>query len=174
MIVAIIVLAAGAAYIYHKSKEPKPAKTTSTAKTAQNDYSSGTPRNTNVPSGGTNQGGATDNNTNSTSGSSSGSGSSGSSVSSASGAITLTGISANDLLSNGEYLTGNATVGQIQFRIVDDTVGVLAQGQLSVVNGKFSGTLHFTPRGSTGRLDVFSYGTSGSEINSVEIPVRFK
>lgn len=114
------------------------------------------------------QGGATDNHG---AGVTSSSGTN--SISSSSGVITLYSPSPNSTLSSGDKVSGSAKVSEVQYRLVDDQVGVLAQGQLSVVNGLFSGTLQFRPRALTGKLAVFSFDTNDAEINKIEINVKF-
>ncbi len=94
-------------------------------------------------------------------------------VVSASGNITVKQPVANDSIKDGSVLSGSAKVGQVQYRLIDDKLGVISQGQLSVKNGNFSGQMHFQPAASTGRLDVFSYDSNGTEINEVQIAVRF-
>jgi len=97
-------------------------------------------------------------------------------VSSSDGAITLESPSANSIIKTGTVLNGTATVSAIQYRLVDSTIGVIAQGSLNVVNGVFSGTFNFQPSSDSGQLDIFSYenGSSiGPEINSITIPVKF-
>ncbi|HVX58689.1 MAG TPA: hypothetical protein VG964_03045 [Candidatus Saccharimonadales bacterium] len=92
---------------------------------------------------------------------------------SSSGLLTLQSPAANSTLKSGDLLAGTAKVDQIEYRLVDDQVGVLAQGSLSVVSGKFSGKINFSPKASTGQLDVFSYNASGAETNEVQVPVKF-
>lgn len=170
LIVILVVLLAIGAVVYYKKKNNHEAKTTSTSKTAQNDYNDGKERPTNGGSTGTSQGGATDNK-----GSEQKPTPSESSISSENGAITVLGLAKDATLTDGFNLHGTANgVAVVQFRIIDENVGVIAQGPLSVVDGSFSGTLHFKAQSSTGRVDVFSFDSAGSEINNIEIPVRFK
>jgi hypothetical protein len=89
------------------------------------------------------------------------------------GYITVRSPLANTKLKDGSVVAGTAKVDQVSYRLTDNTVGVVAQGQLGVVDGKFSGSLHFTPKGTGGRLDVFSTDTSGVEYNEVQINVGF-
>lgn len=96
------------------------------------------------------------------------------SVSSASGQITLYTPQAGSTLSSGGTISGSAKISAVQYRLVDDSVGVLAQGELKVVNGKYSGTVQFKPRASTGQLDIFSYNQSGAEVNSISISLKLK
>lgn len=171
IIIIAIVLALGAGiFAYYQSKKPKPAETTSKSETAQSDYSGGRERPTDVPSGGA-QGGATDNNGKPPASSNDPV----PTTTSPNGTITVNGITANSLLKSGDTLYGASTVtGPINFRVIDEQSGVVAQGQLNVVNGSFSGKLQFTPRAETGRLDLYTTDKMGSEINNMEIPVRFK
>lgn len=171
IIIAVLLIGAGAAYAVYQSRKPKPAETTSTSKTAQSDYDDGKERPTNGQNIGTNQGGAVDNkgdDNTSTPGEAK--------TVSSTGMITVLGLSANSLLKNGDTLRGTTdkTVGTVQFRVLDESTGVVAQGALTVVDGAFSGTLHFNARSATGRIDIFNFDASGSEANNIEIPVRFK
>jgi cytoskeletal protein RodZ len=92
---------------------------------------------------------------------------------SASGDITVKQPTANAKLQSGTVLSGSAKVPKVNFRLIDDSVGVISEGSFNVVNGNFSGTLNFTPQASTGRLDVFSTNDQGVELNEVQISVRF-
>lgn len=94
-------------------------------------------------------------------------------VQSQSGAITLQQPVSGAALASGFVLNGTASIKTCQYRLLDDKVGVISQGMISVVDGKFSATVSFKPYGSTGRLDVFSTDSGGREINEVQIPVKF-
>ncbi|HSX42990.1 MAG TPA: hypothetical protein VLF59_02790 [Candidatus Saccharimonadales bacterium] len=89
------------------------------------------------------------------------------------GYITIKSPLADAKLQDGAVLAGSAKVDQVSYRLTDNAVGVVSQGQLNVTDGKFSGTLHFTPKGTGGRLDVFSTDPSGVEYNEVQINVSF-
>lgn len=115
-----------------------------------------------------NAGGATD-----THGTASPSTSSSQWVSSASGDITVKQPAANAKLQDGSILSGSAKVNEVHYRLIDNTVGKIAEGVLSVSGGNFSGTLHFDPQGTGGRLDVFSTDSQGVEYNEVQINVSF-
>lgn len=93
---------------------------------------------------------------------------------SSSGNITLYSPAAGGSLKNGSEISGSAKVGTIRYRLIDDKTGQLAQGSLSVVNGKFSGSLQFRPDSSSGKLDIFSYTASYAEINRIEIKVNLE
>jgi hypothetical protein len=166
----VLLVGGGVTYAIYKQSKPDMVKSTSKSKTAQNDYSEGDDRQTDVGTGGS-QGGATDNNGQQPSNPSG----SDATISSDSGVITVKGIAANSLLTNGASLYGTSTAqGTVNFRVIDEDVGVLAQGTLQIVNGSFSGKLAFTPRANTGRLDVYTTSSLGDEENNIEIPVRFK
>ncbi|HUB93402.1 MAG TPA: Gmad2 immunoglobulin-like domain-containing protein [Verrucomicrobiae bacterium] len=92
---------------------------------------------------------------------------------SATGYITVKSPVANSTIQDGVTLAGSAKVSQVSWRLIDNDVGVIAQGQLSVVSGNFSGTLHFKSQGTGGRLDVYSTNSQGVEYNEVQINVSF-
>lgn len=158
-------------FIYHKDNSPvvmvnQTAHTTSKLPTAQSGYSSGKPRSTSSSNNA--QGGATDNN-----GAVTNPGTpTGQPTSSTSGLITLQYPSANQIISSGVQIYGQAQVSTVQFQLVDNASGLLAQGSLNVVNGKFSGTLQFTPSSNNGQLNIFSQNSPTSpEVNIISIPV---
>jgi hypothetical protein len=123
-----------------------------------------------IPGGSSAQGGAIDKN-----GSSAASTSSNTKPTvSESGAISLVNPSPNSSLGSGSSISGNATVEKVNFRLIDNDTGVVAQGQLNVVNGSFSGILNFRHQSSSGRLDVFNYSSDGAEINEIQLPVALK
>lgn len=80
----------------------------------------------------------------------------------------------NSVLKNGDTLSGKATTDTVSFRLIDNVSGVIARGELSVVNGTFSGKFDFTTSATEGRLDVFNTGFGSTEYNNVEIPIKFK
>lgn len=88
---------------------------------------------------------------------------------SSSGLISLYTPSSSSTLRSGDVISGTAKVNPVHYRLVDDEVGVIAQGSLTVVNRKFSGTIHFLPHASSGQLDLFSYNSDGVEVNSIRI-----
>lgn len=95
-------------------------------------------------------------------------------VSSSSGNITLQLPSPNSIVRSGDTISGLAKVSGIQFILKDDAVGVISQGNLSVVNGKFAGTMQFTPHSNTGKLEVYYPDPSnGAEQDIIEIDVSF-
>jgi hypothetical protein len=63
----------------------------------------------------------------------------------------------------------------VQYRIKDPASGVIAQGQLSVVGGTYSGTASFSAQSSSGTLEIFDFNAStGAEENSIKISVKFQ
>jgi hypothetical protein len=90
-----------------------------------------------------------------------------------SGLITLKLPAANGSLKSSDSIYGSAQVDKVQYRLIDDQVGVVSQGFISVVNGNFSASVNFKPYASSGRLDVFSTDPSGKELNEVQVPVNF-
>lgn len=94
--------------------------------------------------------------------------------SSSSGELIVYTPTANSILKNGSTLSGKASTSTVSFRLIDNVSGVIAQGELSVVNGTYSGTFQFDTSASEGRLDVFNTRYGGVEYNNVAIPVKFK
>jgi hypothetical protein len=94
-------------------------------------------------------------------------------VISASGAITVKLPSASSTIQSGSALYGSSSLSSVQYRLIDDTVGVISQSTLEVVRGNFSGAISFTPHAQTGRLDVYNVDAQGREMNEVQIPVKF-
>lgn len=160
--VVVVIIAAAAGIVFKGDNQPAPTP----APTHKPAVSVPAVKNNSGGSSSVAQGGATDNK---------GSGATSTSpsdwASSSSGKITLQQPTAGSTLRSGDTLSGTAKVDTVQYRLVDDSVGVLAQGSLSVVNGKFSGVLNFTPHSSSGKLDIFSYsnGPYSSEVNNIEV-----
>jgi len=95
-------------------------------------------------------------------------------VSSSSGNITLQQPSPNTVVTSGDSLVGLAKVSTVQFILKDDAVGQIAQGNLTVVNGRFSGVLQFTPHSKSGKLEIYYPNpNNGAEEDIVEINVGF-
>lgn len=145
------------------------AQTTSMQPSAQSTFSSGTPRKEATQSN-LNEGTVTDNNgviTDTPPESSWTKSQDGASI------IVYTPAQ-NQVLSSGQTISGSATVSRVNFRLIDNLTGVIAQGSIDVKGGKFSGTFNFSTTASEGRVDVFTANTEGVESNNVAIPVRFK
>jgi hypothetical protein len=94
-------------------------------------------------------------------------------VTSKSGYITVKSPLADTKLTDGSVVAGSAKVDEVHYRLIDNIGGDLAKGTLSVVSGNFSGTLHFQPKGTGGRLDIFSTDSQGVEYNEVQLNVSF-
>ncbi|HET9174013.1 MAG TPA: hypothetical protein VFN56_01885 [Candidatus Saccharimonadales bacterium] len=95
-------------------------------------------------------------------------------MTSASGNITLQQPYNNQTIQSGAPISGLAKVSSVQFVLTDDTVGLIAQGSLNVVNGQFSGTLHFTAHASHGKIEVYSPNPeTGAEENIISAEVNF-
>lgn len=90
------------------------------------------------------------------------------------GAITVYSPTSNALFTSGSSLAGKASVAKVSYRLIDDVSGVTATGALNVVSGNFSGKFNFDTRATQGRLDVFQTDASGRENSIIEIPVRFR
>lgn len=94
-------------------------------------------------------------------------------VTSDSGNITLEQPIANSTLSSGAKVIGTAKSPTVDYRLSDNSIGILTQGTLSVKNGKFSGVLYFTPKATSGQLDIFTTDDRGIELNEIQIGVKF-
>ena len=90
------------------------------------------------------------------------------------GEITVYLPSKDKLLINGDSLSGISTLTIVYYRVIDDVSGMISQGQLAVVNGKFSGAISFSTTATKGRIDVYGATDSGKELGNIEVPVRFK
>jgi cytoskeletal protein RodZ len=147
------------------------AKTTSTVKSAQSDFTSDDTTKTtdNTLQKDSSSGVITD-----TNGASASAGNSSTSTSSSNGEIVVFAPAKNSLLVNGATISGTSSLSKVSYRIVDTEVGVVSTGTLNVVNGKFSGTLQFQTNASTGQLDFFGTQSDGNEFDNISIPVRFK
>ena len=92
-------------------------------------------------------------------------------ITSKSGDITVQQPIANATLHSGDTISGTAKVSTVNFRLIDNATGVISEGTFNVVNGSFSGTITFTPHSNSGRLDIFSTSSDGTELNEVQISV---
>ncbi len=90
------------------------------------------------------------------------------------GEITLYAPYKDKLLVNGDSIAGESTLTVVYYRVIDDVSGMISQGQLSVINGKFSGVISFSTTAKSGRIDVYGMADSGKEYGNIEVPVRFK
>lgn len=94
---------------------------------------------------------------------------------SSTGNITLQQPSANSTITSGSTISGLAKVNHVQFMLTDNKVGLIAQGNLPVTNGKFSGNLHFIAHSSSGSIQVFYPNpNNAAEEDLININVNFK
>jgi len=89
------------------------------------------------------------------------------------GLITLKLPGNNAILKSGFVIYGSAKVNPVEYRLIDDAVGVISQGPINVLGGNFSASITFTAHTNSGRLDIFNTQSNGKEINELQIPVRF-
>lgn len=146
------------------------AKTTSSSKTAQSDYSTGGAHSQSTSNNSTgtsvDKGGQTTATTIDTPSSQW--------STSKSGLITVKQPAVNSTLKSGDTLRGSSQTSSVNYTLADNVSGLVSQGTLSVVNGDFSGILSFTHRGTSGQLSVFTFDPStGAETNVINIPVNF-
>lgn len=87
--------------------------------------------------------------------------------------ITLYTPGNNQLLKSGDVVEGESSLDSVNFRLIDNVSGVISMGQISVVDGKFSGTINFNTKATEGRLDIYATSVDGSEYSSLEIPINF-
>ena len=91
-----------------------------------------------------------------------------------SGVITVKEPTADSTVKTGFTLAGTATINKIQYRLIDDTAGVISQGFITVNDGAFSVSVSFRAYSNSGRLDVFNTDpNTGAEQNEVQIPINF-
>lgn len=175
LIFSLVILTCGSLYLYKKNNKPahtvSDAKTTSTAPTAQADFNDAKPSNDKSDPGNTireDRGSAVveeDSKTNITPKSQW--------TISKTGQITLYSPASGQKASTGTKISGESTLGQVYFRIIDDTSGMLSTGKLNVTNGHFSGTINIGTSATKGRIDVFGMSNKGAEYSEINIPVRF-
>lgn len=145
------------------------AKTTSSTKTAQEDFNEGEfrePGNSLNENEGT--GSITDNN-----GSIGNDVDTSSPIVSSTGEITVYSPKSGATIKSGYALTGKSTLSKISYRLIDSVNGEIASGELNVVNGNFSGNIGYNTSATEGRLDIFATRDDYSEFSNVEIPIRF-
>lgn len=90
------------------------------------------------------------------------------------GEITVYEPVINALVKDQIRIAGTSTLPTVIYRIVDSVSGVVSIGELSVVNGQFSGSLKIDTGAEEGRLDVFARKADGNEFSNVAIPLRFR
>lgn len=172
--VAIVALSLGGFFVYKNNNDVQDStqpeeKTTSTAPSAQEDFTNGGDRP--VAATPEDKGTATVSDTQGQQGTIPDKSQWSTSTT---GEITVYTPAKDKLLVNGDIVSGESTLSSVYYRVIDNVSGMISQGQLSVVNGKFSGTVSFTTTAASGRLDIYGALDSGKEFSNVEIPVRFK
>lgn len=95
-------------------------------------------------------------------------------ITSQDGNITLFTPGHGAVLKSGASLSGSSKLSLISYRIIDSASGVIASGELRVVEGKFSGTITFDTAASEGRLDIYATKTDGTEFSNIEVPIKFQ
>ena len=78
------------------------------------------------------------------------------------------------VIASGSSISGITDNDNVYFRLIDDKIGLIGEGQLPINDGKFSGTLNIESQGSEGRLDIFSRKPDGVEFSNVSLDVRFE
>lgn len=94
-------------------------------------------------------------------------------TSSQSGVIVVKTPLNNSTIQSGAILSGTSSASTIQYRLIDDNVGVISEGPITVNSGKFSVSISFQAHAQTGRLDVFTTNSAGVESSEVQLGVRF-
>lgn len=96
------------------------------------------------------------------------------STTSKTGEITVYLPKKDSVVSVNQEISGKSTLPSVSYRIIDNISGVIAAGELKVVNGNFSGKLNFSTPSSQGRIDIFGTKPDATEFSNIELPVRFK
>lgn len=149
-----------------KNKNPDSAKTSSTAATAQEDFTNGGDRTpVNNPK---NEGTLQDN-----SGVVSAITPESQWSTSKDSAITVFNPAPNSILKSGSQISGKSAYSEVSFRLIDDVQGVISQGNIKVINGTYAGIMNFSTQGKVGRLDIFKTNSEGIEKSNVEILLRY-
>lgn len=149
------------------NNEDRYAKTTSKSKSAQSDFKSGDTRSTETT--GKREGVIIDKN-----GQTSALPPRNEWSTSTDGALTIYSPAQNALLRSGQSIQGTASTDRVYFRLSDNSTGVIAQGSIAVVSGKFAGTFDFTATGTEGELEIFNQAYDGRESSNVSVAVRYK
>lgn len=171
-LVLAVLLVATAAFLVtrhssHNNKSSTVGEKTNSSVTVKS--KSGTETTTNTPSVSSTQGAVTDKK-----GSSVADTPSAEWTTSKTGTITLHSPTSGSTLKSGDTISGTAKVSSIQYRLVDNAAGIVAQGGLSVVNGKFSGTIAFSHSSSSGELELYTNSGPGTaEQNNLKVSVNF-
>jgi len=90
------------------------------------------------------------------------------------GKILLKQPAQSQLVGNSFSIIGIAYSDNLNFRVIDESSGVLGQGRLNIVNNNFSSSIQLEPKSKNGRLDVFSVRDDGTENSEIQIELVFK
>lgn len=92
-----------------------------------------------------------------------------------SGLITLETPTSNGSLQSGDRLQGTSERTNLHYRITDWESGVIAQGKLTVRDGRFSSSVNIDPVGRRGSVEVFTRDPQTlREDNHVDIEVELR
>lgn len=149
------------------SHENDDTKTTSTAPSAQSDFSDGDNRKPNNTTN-KNKGSAFIEETANTSTSNN------NPITSSTGEITVYSPNKDSIIKSGVILSGTSTLPKVEYRIIDSVSGVITTGSLAVKDGRFSGKITISTSANEGRIDVFAVRSDLTEYSHIEIPVKFK
>lgn len=93
---------------------------------------------------------------------------------SSTGEITVYTPTQDSRFVSGSVIEGRTVLDEVNFRIIDDNTGVISQGVITAVDGRFSGTASFSTSGQNGRIDVFGIQSDGVEFSNVEIDISYE
>lgn len=89
-------------------------------------------------------------------------------------AITITSPAAGARNSGGTKLEGTApNVRTVNYRIQSDDRGLIGQGELAVINGRYSGSVAVNGASGSGFIEVFVFDTEGREQKHSKVEVNF-
>jgi|GEM_PF-1783418 len=94
-------------------------------------------------------------------------------IKSQSGKITLFSPTEGQDVSKSIDVKGTAEVAVVFYRIHDNSRGMIGNGKLSVVDGKFSGKLSVSTSAQSGTFEVYSFDSQGRETNHISVGVKF-
>ena len=88
--------------------------------------------------------------------------------------ITITSPSSGATVKSGTKLEGTAPTSytKVSYRIQSDERGLVGQGELNVVKGKYSGTIGSGGASGNGYIEVFVIDASGNEAKHTKVTVR--
>lgn len=94
----------------------------------------------------------------------------------ASTGITITSPVSNAVIKGGTKLEGSAPSGYrtVSYRLQSDDRGLVGQGELALVNNKYSGTVSAGGASGNGFIEVFVVDVNGREIKHTKVVVRYE